>query len=59
MESFVASPLLRALDGKPVQSLRELAAAQGRSAEAEHRNIVAKRSGVLARELRRSADEHP
>ncbi|WP_409372887.1 FitA-like ribbon-helix-helix domain-containing protein [Paraburkholderia graminis] len=48
MESFVASPLLRALDGKPVQSLRELAAAQGRSAEAEHRNIVAKRSGVLA-----------
>lgn len=38
----MASLLVRGLDEALVQTLRELAAAHGRSAEAEHRDILAR-----------------
>jgi plasmid stability protein len=38
----MASLLVRGLDETLVQTLRELAAAHGRSAEAEHRDILAR-----------------
>jgi len=50
----VANLLVRNVDDSLVQSLRELAAAHGRSAEAEHREILAK---ALRRPKRKSFAE--
>jgi plasmid stability protein len=41
-EKAMANLLVRGLDDALVQTLRELAAAHGRSAEAEHREILAR-----------------
>ncbi len=45
MEVIVANLLVRNVDDTLVQSLREQAAANGRSAEAEHRAILAEALG--------------
>jgi len=50
----MASLLVRGIDDEVVQSLREQAAAHGRSAEAEHRVILAE---ALGRPKRRSFAE--
>jgi antitoxin FitA len=50
----MANLLVRNVDENLVQSLRELAAAHGRSAEAEHREILAK---ALRRPTRKSFAE--
>ncbi|WP_454056743.1 FitA-like ribbon-helix-helix domain-containing protein [Cupriavidus sp. Marseille-Q8015] len=45
----MANLLVRNVDEKLVQRLREVAAAHGRSAEAEHREILAKALGTTKR----------
>lgn len=50
----MANLLVRGVDDSLVQSLRELAAAHGRSAEAEHREILAR---ALRRPKRKSFAE--
>lgn len=50
----MATLLVRGLDEAIVQALRELAAAHGRSAEAEHRDILAR---ALQRPRRKSFAE--
>jgi plasmid stability protein len=45
MEELMANLLVRNVDDNIVQSLREQAAANGRSAEAEHRAILAEALG--------------
>jgi plasmid stability protein len=51
MESMVADLLVRGVDENVVRALKERAGAHGRSAEAEHREILAT---ALARPSRRS-----
>jgi plasmid stability protein len=51
VESVLADLLVRGVDEKVVRALKERAGAHGRSAEAEHREILAT---ALARPCRRS-----
>jgi plasmid stability protein len=53
-EGAMANLLVRGIDDSLVQSLREQAAANGRSAEAEHRDILAR---ALSRPKKRSFAE--
>jgi plasmid stability protein len=55
----MATLLVRNVDEELVQSLRERAAANGRSAEAEHREILAKALRAAAQDVRAGVDEYP